>query len=88
MSRPGVLERPTQQITRWASKDNAAPSIGVPAVANSANHRCRRYDWRCHHSRPRYDYDRPPIRLTSSIRPTVKAWATSTLSTGTVDGDK
>jgi hypothetical protein len=60
----------------------------MPAVANSANHRCRRYDWRCHHSRTRYDYDRPPIRLTSSVRPAVKAGTTSAGGAGAVDANK
>ena len=70
------------------SKDNAAPSIGMPAVANSANDR-RRYDCRCHHNRrPRYDHDRASIRLTSALWPTVKAGATSALGTRAVDADE
>jgi hypothetical protein len=60
----------------------------MPAVANSANHRCRRYDWRYHHSRPRYDYDRPSVRLTSSVRPSVKARTTSAGGTGAVNANK
>ena len=60
----------------------------MPTVTSAANDR-RCYDRRCYHNRRAgYDYDRPSVRLTSSIGPTVKAWATSTLSTGTVDGDK
>ena len=60
----------------------------MPTVTSAANDR-RCYDCRCYHNwRGRYDYDRPSVRLTSSVRPTVKAGPTSTLSTGTVDEDK
>jgi hypothetical protein len=60
----------------------------MPTVTNAANDR-RCYDCRCHHDRcRRYDYDRPSVRLTSSVRPTVKAGATSAFSTGTVDADE
>jgi hypothetical protein len=60
----------------------------MPTVTSAANDR-RCYDCRCYHDRRgRYDYDRPSVRLTSPVWPTVKARATSTLSTGTVDGDK
>jgi hypothetical protein len=60
----------------------------MPTVTSAANDR-RCYDCRCYHNRrARYDYNRPSVRLTSSVRPTVKAEATSTLSTGTVDGNK
>jgi hypothetical protein len=70
------------------SKDHAAPVPRMPTVTSAANDR-RCYDCRCYHNRrARYDYDRPSVRLTSSVRPTVKAGATSTLGTGTVDGDK
>jgi len=60
----------------------------MPAVASSANHGCWRYDWRCHHSRTGHDYDRPSIRLTSSVRTAVKASTTSAGGTGAVDANK
>jgi hypothetical protein len=60
----------------------------MPAVPNSANDG-RRYDARCHHNRrSRYDYDRLSVGSTSAVGPTVKAQTTSTLSIGTVNGDK
>ena len=77
-----------------SSKDHAAPVPGMPTVTSAANdgrcYDCRCYHNRCYHNRcGRYDYDRSSVfRLTSSVRPTVKAGATSTLSTGAVDGDK
>jgi hypothetical protein len=57
----------------------------MPTVTNAANNR-RCHDCRCHDDRcGRYHHDRPSIRLTSSIRSTVKAVAASALSIGVMD---
>jgi len=65
----------------------------MPAEATTANHWCGDNDCRCHHSRsynnrPGCDYDRPSVRPTPSVGPTVKAWTTSALGTGTVDANE
>jgi hypothetical protein len=69
-------------------KNDAAPPIWVPAVANAANHRGRCYDSGCYDNRGHWrDYDWP-VSATMSIRTTMKAGTTSALSTRAVDGDK
>ena len=66
------------------SKNHATPVPRVPTETSATNDR-RCYDCRCHHNRRRRcDYDRPSIRLTSSIRTAVKAGTTSAGSSGAV----
>ena len=59
----------------------------MPTVTGAAHDR-RCYNCGRHHDRRRrYDYDRS-VRSTSTIRPTVKAWATAALGIGVMGGDE